>query len=589
MRPRIPLLVLASLTAGTRIAYAAAHAPRVTARCLTGEACFPSAATLAAFNRTIGGKLHAERPIGAVCYPGDPAFNQNACDTVTQNWNWDQWLSFQFGDLEQTNWETCGPSDACLVPRASNSTCGQGSIPAFSVHATTSADVVAYVKFATLHNLRIVVKNTGHDERGRSAGQGGFAIWTHGIQSQSRNKSFVPAGCQTAPQDSLTFGAGTQWWQAYAFADEQLVVVVGADGGQVGAAGGWFQGGGHSVLSPTYGLGVDNLLQATIVTADGVERTVSECQDPDLFFALRGGGPATWGIVTGVTYKALPAPDDFTLLVAAASFTNASDNTKLLEAYAAQAPHWADIGMGGVITAFSENSTFFGILKGGSVEDAQAAIAPITGLFPEGETPIIAPSPSFLSIFSSTFDVNNKPVGINSALSSRLIPRHYFEEDSAAVVDALLKGQALLQDQAETQSIQIFLDSPPPGSNPNTTSVTPVWYNSPWHVVYTSTWDNDATTAEQRQRFANLHQAAQVLRDFAPDGGAYSSQADVFEPDHENAFWGAANVAKLKAAKAKYDPENVFTVWQGIGWDGEQDPKFRCYQPLDPTLGAYAH
>ncbi|KAI0258815.1 hypothetical protein BC834DRAFT_974769 [Gloeopeniophorella convolvens] len=75
--------------------------------------------------------------------------------------------------------------------------------------------------------------------------------------------------------------------------------------------------------------------------------------------------------------------------------------------------------------------------------------------------------------------------------------------------------------------------------------------------------------------------AAQVLRDYAPDGGAYGNEADVYEPDHEAAFWGAANAARLKAVKAKYDPQN-FTVWQGIGWDGAQDVKFQCYAPTNP-------
>jgi len=55
----------------------------------------------------------------------------------------------------------------------------------------------------------------------------------------------------------LTFGAGVQWFEAYQAAQQHNRVIVGGVGarGSVGAAGGWFQGGGHSVLSPNYGLG----------------------------------------------------------------------------------------------------------------------------------------------------------------------------------------------------------------------------------------------------------------------------------------------------------------------------------------------
>lgn len=77
--------------------------------------------------------------------------------------------------------------------------------------------------------------------------------------------------------------------------------------GQVGAAGGWLQGGGHSSLSPRYGLGVDNVLEIEIVTADGILRTVNEYNSPDLFWALRGGGGGTWGVITKATYKAYPS------------------------------------------------------------------------------------------------------------------------------------------------------------------------------------------------------------------------------------------------------------------------------------------
>lgn len=66
--------------------------------------------------------------------------------------------------------------------------------------------------------------------------------------------------------------------------------VVGGSARTVSASGGHVLGGGHSFMSPTYGLAVDNVLAFTAVLADGSARTVSPCANPDLFWALRGGG-----------------------------------------------------------------------------------------------------------------------------------------------------------------------------------------------------------------------------------------------------------------------------------------------------------
>jgi FAD/FMN-containing dehydrogenase len=175
-----------------------------------------------------------------------------------------------------------------------------------------------------------------------------------------------------------------------------------------------------------------------------------------------------------------------------------------------------------------------------------------------------------------------RSVGINFAASSRLIPRRHFETDAAGVAAAIRKGQTFLGSSAYTQPIQILVDTPAPRFQKNETSVTPAWYDSLWHVVYTTAWPNNATVAEQRQAISGVHQSAQVLREYAPDSGAYINEADVYEPNHEASFWGTANAAHLKEIKAKYDPKNVFQVWQGIGWAGATDVRYECYSQLNP-------
>lgn len=67
------------------------------------------------------------------------------------------------------------------------------------------------------------------------------------------------------------------------------------------------QGGGHSILSPNFGLGIDRVVEFKVVTPDGQYRVANECQNEDLFWALRGGGGGTFGVVLETTQKVEPA------------------------------------------------------------------------------------------------------------------------------------------------------------------------------------------------------------------------------------------------------------------------------------------
>lgn len=79
--------------------------------------------------------------------------------------------------------------------------------------------------------------------------------------------------------------------------------MVGGSCPTVGAAGGYLAGGGYSALTPKYGLGVDNAMQIKAVLPDGRFVTANRCQNSDIFFALRGGGGGTFGVVTETTSR----------------------------------------------------------------------------------------------------------------------------------------------------------------------------------------------------------------------------------------------------------------------------------------------
>ena len=116
---------------------------------------------------------------------------------------------------------------------------------------------------------------------------------------------------------------------------EKGVVVVGGNAQSVSTSGGYLQGGGHGANSPKHGLAVDNLLEADIVIADGTLLTVNKCWHPDLFFAIRGGGGGTFGIVTRAVYKAHEKEENYFQLRATLVANNSCSDCrqKLMRAY----------------------------------------------------------------------------------------------------------------------------------------------------------------------------------------------------------------------------------------------------------------
>jgi FAD/FMN-containing dehydrogenase len=142
---------------------------------------------------------------------------------------------------------------------------------------------------AKKNNIRLIVKNTGHDYLGRSSGPKSLSIWVHYVTGiKTHASSFQPKGCDFKIEGSaITAGAGTQMYEVYKAAGAVNRTVVGGMGRTVGL-GGFISGAGHSILSPRYGLADDNVLEVEMVTPSGQIITANECQNTDLFWATRG-------------------------------------------------------------------------------------------------------------------------------------------------------------------------------------------------------------------------------------------------------------------------------------------------------------
>lgn len=185
--------------------------------------------------------------------------------------------------------------------------CYQGSVPSYYIEVTSVSDVQAALAFANSTKVPLVVKNSGHDYKGRSSAPNSLALWTHTYQPAIQLETdFTPEGCSASAGDGVTIGAGQGFDGVYAFAEANDITIVGGSDRTVGAAGGWLNGGGHGVMSNTLGLGVDNALQIKAVLPNGTYVTANRCQNQDIFYAIRGGGGSTFAVNMEVTYRANP-------------------------------------------------------------------------------------------------------------------------------------------------------------------------------------------------------------------------------------------------------------------------------------------
>ena len=175
------------------------------------------------------------------------------------------------------------------------------------VHATTASDVALAIpllkQFEDQYDVTWSIMAGGHNYNGWSSAPDGIVLSV---------KSINPFTLETDPNDEsfaiATMGPGTTIGDILSTG-----LIKQGYGGVVGssaavAMGGWMLGGGLGYWSRRYGMGIDNLLSAEIVLADGTIMTTSG--DDDLFWALRGAGQANFGVVTQFQYKLYPAIDE---------------------------------------------------------------------------------------------------------------------------------------------------------------------------------------------------------------------------------------------------------------------------------------
>jgi UDP-N-acetylenolpyruvoylglucosamine reductase len=132
-------------------------------------------------------------------------------------------------------------NNTCNPTNNRGGTCTLGHLPEYVIMAKTKEHIKAGVDFARTNNVRLLIRNTGHDFMGRSAGYGSLAINTHSFKSVEFVKNYTGPGDYKG--SAVTVGAGVQVRELYRLANQQSpkVVVVGGECPTVGLAGGYIQ------------------------------------------------------------------------------------------------------------------------------------------------------------------------------------------------------------------------------------------------------------------------------------------------------------------------------------------------------------
>ncbi|KAI2601876.1 hypothetical protein GGR54DRAFT_634445 [Hypoxylon sp. NC1633] len=422
-------------------------------------------------NQSLGGRLEQALPLAEPCF-SDP--QGEACiefqDALTSRHPGSYRIA-RYAGFQYAQGEGCAsdPVDQCFLDETTlsppvNSTCQQGMVSPYHVEVVDEHDVQATIS----------IKNSGHDYVMRSSRRGSLALWTKGLKEMTYHDRFVPNGC-IGPQTTkmaITYGAGVTTDKAYVFAHANNVLFARSTTSTIGASG---------------GLGVDRVLQFKIVTPDGGVRIANKCTNKDLFWALRGGGGGTFGLVLSSTMMVTrDAPITAVVLGFPATADNVGPWVSLL---AENMPRWAVEGWGG-------------------------------------------PSGANLSLLSNTL----------------LNAFDYFFEYWAQVVNGSLAAPqpistaTLMTSRASQAGLAVFMLTTPPfmyaRDHPGQeTSLHSAWYKSVWIATASLGWAPSSLLSVRQDAVALLRNTTNSWMKVAPEGCTYANEADPWIENWTTEFW----------------------------------------------------
>jgi Berberine and berberine like len=343
------------------------------------------------------------------------------------------------------------------------------------------------------------------------------------------------------------------------------------------------------MLSSLHGLGADQILSVSLVTADGNFLTASPSENSDLFWAVRGGGGSAFGVVTSMVVKAFKEVETTIGTVEwGVKINNVSaDNFwQGVSTYFKYFSNFTGEGMAaewflypktnGLFPPPSDGQPRFSLTAffapGKSVEQTKAITTPwLEEMKALGINLALnwTHFPTYHAAFSSLFP--STPYALmpyNLDYASRLIPRENFDKtqklNTTIVALRTLAGAG--------RSFNGYMYAPtlaagsPVGKEGN--AVHPSWRETLSHTIAFLKWAPEATAAQQLQlRKAFVADGMKPLRDAMPGAGSYMNEGSRIESGFQQLFYGT-NYERLAAIKKKFDPNDVFWAATAVGSDG---------------------
>jgi FAD/FMN-containing dehydrogenase len=570
---------------GTVPTLGASASARPASRVRPGDPGWPSDAAWEELNRQVEGRLmNVQSPLIACV----DAPSSAACAQTFKELKNPYYLGDEVGLTQSLGWVGAWTSEPSV----------------YAVAAKETADVVAAVNFARKNNLRLVVKGGGHSYQGTSNAADSLLVWTRRMNSVVMHDAFVGAGCEgrAEPQPAVSIEAGAIWGHVYNEVTTKGGRYVQGGGCLTVGVAGLILGGGFGSYSKAYGLAAANLLEAEIVTADGEVRIVSACSNPDLFWALKGGGGG-FGVVTRVTLRTHPLPEFiggvFGTIKAASDDAYRRLIAKIVEFYAQALfnPHWGEqilIGRGSVTISMD--------FQGLDRQQAEAVWKPFFDWvasspqdFAIVSAPIILAGPtrlrwdaSMLKRIPGVVIADDRPDApadnifwtgtlgeagaVWYAYQSAWLPASLLEADRRqSLAEALFAaakhlGVALHCNKglagAPADAIAAAKDT---AMNPAVTESFALAITAAvGEPAYPGIRGREPDEAAARKQAADVGASMDELRKLLPRVSSYVWETDFFQPNWQEAFWGE-NYARLLAVKDKYDPDGLFFLHHGVG------------------------
>jgi FAD binding domain-containing protein/berberine-like enzyme len=403
--------------------------------------------------------------------------------------------------------------------------------PALIARCTGTADVADAVKLARTLNLEIAVRGGGHNPAGRATIDAGLMIDLapmKGIHVDVRNRT--------------TWAQGGVLWKE--FNRETQVHGLAVTGGVVGTTGiaGLTLGGGLGWLMPKYGLALDNLRASEIVLADGTVTRASAEQNPDLFWAIRGGG-GNFGIAASFEYDVHPVGPIITGGLVAHPLQRGVEVMKFFREQCATAPEEMMLVNGLLTAPDGSGAKISGIAVAhcGTLAAGEAAVRPIKAFGPPvmdhmGPLPYCAQN----GLLDAAF-----PRGALNYWKSQFLT-DLTDEAIQVLVDRFTACPSPLS-QIVVEHFHGAASRVPVDATACTMRV------NGYNIVIISQWTDPKDTEKNVAWSRETHAALKPF--LAPT--RYVNYLDLDDSGLAAEVYGP-NYARLRELKTKYDPDNLF-------------------------------